>query len=114
VIPEVAPEPLPKVGGVAPARPDALDRWNEPLAPEERAALLDALAEAVRRRGLRVPTLFFVEVNRPLGFVASQGLIALTPLLAPLLGLDRLQNVGRLLADPATVDELVARLEEED
>lgn len=97
--------------GIAPTKTDALDLWNEPLDGAEREKLLDTIAEAIRRRGLTTPALFFVEINRPLGFVASQGLIALTPLLAPLIGLDRMQNVGRLLADPAAVDELVTRLE---
>ena len=93
------------------AEADSLDLWSEPLTTEERERLLDTVAEAVRRRGLTTPALFFVEINRPLGFMASQGIIALAPLLAPLLGLDRMQTVGRLLADPNAVDDLVRRLE---
>ena len=90
---------------------DSLERWSEPLTADERGALLETVALAVRRRGLQTPALFFIEMNRPLGFTACQGLIALAPFIAPLLGLDRVQKLGRLLADPRAVDELVTRLE---
>ncbi|GAB4459969.1 MAG: hypothetical protein OHK0029_23260 [Armatimonadaceae bacterium] len=92
-------------------RDSPLDLWNEPLTPQERHHLLDSVAEAIRQRGLQTPALFFIEMHRPLGFLAAQGLIVLTPMLAPLLGLDRVQKLGRLLSDPEAVEELVRLLE---
>lgn len=94
-----------------PADISPLDLWNEPLSPEERERLLNTVAAAVQRRGLQTPAVFALEMHRPLGFIASQSLIALTPFLAPVIGLEPMQRLGRLLAEPAAVDALIARIE---
>jgi len=86
--------------------------WDEPLAPDERERLLDGVAEAVVRRGLETPALFALEMHRPFGFLASQGLIVFAPLLAPLIGLDRMQSAARLLREPDAVEALIGRIEE--
>jgi hypothetical protein len=86
--------------------------WDEPLSAAEREALLDRLSEAVARRGLETPVLMALEVHRPMAFLASQGLIIAGPLLAPLLGLSRIQDLSRLLREPGAVDALIARIEE--
>lgn len=87
--------------------------WDEPLTSDEREKLLDTAAEAVVRRGLETPALFALEMHRPLGFIASQGLILLGPMLGPLLGMDRMQNASRLLREPGAVDALIRRIEEQ-
>ncbi|MDX1934341.1 MAG: hypothetical protein SFU56_17195 [Capsulimonadales bacterium] len=89
----------------------SLERWNEPLPPDRRERLLRSVAEAIRRRGLETPAVLALELNRPFAFIASQALIPFAPLLAPLIGIDRLQEVGRLLAEPGVTDELIARIE---
>jgi hypothetical protein len=95
----------------------ALAAWNEPLTAAEREELLDAIATRVHKWRLETPAIFALETHRPLAFVASQGMIGLTPLAGPLmnlfLGLDpeRLQRLSRLLAEPDGVDALIARLE---
>jgi hypothetical protein len=89
----------------------SLALWNEPLAPEEREHLLQTVTTAVARRHLQAPALFALEMNRPLTFLASQSLIALAPLIAPLIGLEKTQQIGRLLAEPGVVDALIARIE---
>lgn len=86
--------------------------WDEPLTPDERERILDAAAEAVVRRGLQTPALFALEMHRPFGFVASQGLIVLGPLLGPLVGIERLQNAARLLREPGAFDAIITRIEE--
>ena len=86
--------------------------WDEPLTPDERERLLDTAAEAVVRRGLQTPALFALEMHRPLGFIASQGLIVLGPLLGPLIGIERMQNAARLLREPDALDAIIARIEE--
>ncbi len=86
--------------------------WDEPLPAVERDALLGAAADAILRRGLAVPAVFALEMNRPLSFLASQSLIGLAPLLAPVLGIERMQRLARLLAEPGSVAELIRRLEE--
>lgn len=60
---------------------------GEPLAIEARLspddlAMLDELADAIVRRHLGTPALFFLESMRPLGFIGSQLMIVLRPLVA--------------------------------
>jgi hypothetical protein len=45
-------------------------------------AMLDELADAIVRRRLGTPALFFLESMRPLGFIGSQLMIVLRPLVA--------------------------------
>lgn len=87
-------------------------QWDEPLAPQERDALLDRMADEVAKRGLTTPALFALEIHRPFAFMASQGLILGGGLLAPLLGLERVQNLSRLLREPGAVESLIQRIEE--
>ena len=87
--------------------------WDEPLAPDEREALMDRVATEVARRGLETPAILFLEIHRPVAFLASQGLIVLGPLLGPLLGIERMQAFSRLLREPGAVDELINRIEDE-
>ena len=93
--------------------PAALDDWDKPLSPAERETLLGKIADAIRKRGLQTPALFALEMHRPLGFVASQGILGLIPTLGPLLGLERMKQAGRLLADPAAIEALILRLEDQ-
>ena len=82
-----------------------------PLPTEEREALLERLAEGIRARGLQVPALFALELNRPLGNTLAHGLVGLTPLLGPVLGAEKLDVAARLLAEPDAMDDLISRLE---
>jgi len=86
--------------------------WDVPLTEEERERLLDGFVRIVRRWGLETPATFALEMHRPLAFIGSQGLITLTPMLGPLLGLDWMQKLSRLLAEPGAIDALIARLED--
>jgi hypothetical protein len=94
-----------------PAELSPLDRWNEPLSAEERERLLNTVAVAIQRRGLQTPVVFALEMHRPLAFLAAQSLIGLAPLIAPLIGLEPMQRLGRFLAEPGAVDALIARIE---
>jgi hypothetical protein len=93
-------------------RPAALAAYDDPLPDAERDALLDKAARAVVSRGLEAPAVLALEMHKPLAFVASQALIVTTPLLGPLLGLGRMQNLTRLLQEPGAVEALLVRIEE--
>ena len=88
------------------------DHWNEPLEAQEREDALETAADMVVRRGLSVPAILALEMHRPLAFVFSQGVIGATPLLGPLLGLQRMKTVSRLLAEPDGVEALIRRIED--
>ena len=90
----------------------SLAQWNEPLPETEREALLEKIATQVARRGLSVPAIIALELHRPLAFTLSQGMIALTPLFGPVVGLSRMQSFGRLLAEPGGVEALIRRIED--
>lgn len=87
-------------------------QWNEPLPESEREAFIERVAELIVRRSLSVPAILALEMHRPLAFTLSQGMIALTPLFGPLLGLQRLQTLSRLLAEPGGVEALIHRIED--
>jgi hypothetical protein len=74
--------------------------------------LLDRVATQVVRRGLVTPAVFFLELHRPLSFLAGQATHALQPFLAPLFGYETVQRLARLLEDPANVDRLLDRIEQ--
>lgn len=94
--------------------PSAVALWEEPLPPEERDTLISRVADAVVRRGLQTTVLLALEIHRPLAFTLSQGMIVATPLLGPLLGLEAMQKMGRLLRDPEAYEALVEALSSTD
>ena len=86
--------------------------WDDPLTTEERDALIEKVSEAVVKRGLQTPAILFLEVHKPLSFIASQGLIVTSPLTAPFIGLDNVQSISRLIADRNNIEALIARIED--
>ena len=90
----------------------SLAQWSEPLPEAEREALLERISTQVVKRGLSVPAILALEMHRPMAFMLSQSMIALTPLFGPLLGLERMQTFGRFLAEPGGVEALIRRIED--
>jgi hypothetical protein len=93
------------------APPPAADDGSGDPGAAEGEALLDQVAAAVVRRGLVAPAVFFLELNRPLAFLAGQATHVLVPFLAPLVGVGKMQEVARVLNDPQNIDRLLARIE---
>jgi hypothetical protein len=88
------------------------DRWETPLTIEERDALITKWVDSLKKRGLITPVLFALEMHRPLGFLASQGMIVGAPFIAPFIGIERWQDTSRLLGDREAIKILIQRLEE--
>ena len=91
---------------------EAVFAWDEPLPDAERDALVARVAREVTGRGLQTPVLLLLEIHRPAGFLLSQGLIVLGPVLAGLVGLDRVQTLSRFLREPNAIDRLIAAIED--
>jgi hypothetical protein len=75
-------------------------------------ALLDELADAIVARRMTTPAIFFLESVKPIGFVGSQTMIFLRPLIAiawrePA----RWDQLQRVLERRESIELLVARLE---
>jgi hypothetical protein len=83
---------------------------------ESNAARRDQLAEDLARRldswRLTTPAIAFLEVHKPLGFFASQSLLALQPLLRLFLGDVHVEEYAALLEDGNGVELVIHRLEE--
>ena len=79
---------------------------------DEDLAMLDELADAIVRRRLGTPALFFVESMRPLGYVGSQMMVFLRPMVA-LVWADprRWDQVQRVLEVRGSMELLAQRLE---
>jgi hypothetical protein len=82
------------------------------LAPDD-LAMLDELADAIVRRHLATPALFFLESMRPLGFVGSQMMVFLRPVVALIwTSPERWDQVQRVLEVRGSMELLARRLEE--
>jgi hypothetical protein len=76
--------------------------------------LIEHLTEQISRWGLTMPAILLLQVTRPLSFIASQGLLLCQPLLSFVYDAPRVADYAELLADRASIDRLVTRLEEEE
>ncbi len=80
---------------------------------EADGAMLDELADAIVRRHLATPALFVLESMRPLGFVGSQMMVVLRPLVAMIWPApQRWDQLQRVLEVRGSMELLARRLEE--
>lgn len=89
-----------------------MDFWKNPLKEEEIEALIEKAAGEIRKRRLEAPAILFLEMNKPLSFLASQSAIVLSPLLVPFVGFDNVNDYSRLLESRDNVERLIRKLEE--
>jgi hypothetical protein len=80
---------------------------------EDDHKMLDELADAIVARHLATPALFFLESMRPLGFVGSQMMIVLRPIVQMVwTSPRRWDQVQRVLEERGSTELLCRRLEE--
>lgn len=97
-----------------PAFPPAQHTYPTPAtAPEGAAAALGHCLLWIQRAGLSAPALLFLELNRPLSFLAAHFCTALDPLLSPLFPGLQLESWTALLEQPGAWDEAIAALEQD-
>jgi len=89
-----------------------MDDLGEPLSEEETQKLVDDIASAIVRRRLETPAVMFLEMNKPISYIAGQGLIVAMPFLAPLVGAERMARYSRFLQKPENIERLIQRIEE--
>jgi hypothetical protein len=77
---------------------------------------LDDIVEEVAReivlRGMTAPAVHFLEANRPYRPLGADAMLFFDPFLHQVFGGD-LADASRILADDAGIEQLIARLEEE-
>ena len=86
--------------------------WDAPIYAEERDKVIERVAEGVVRRSMETPAILFLEMHRPLSFIASQSLVATSPFVAPFIGIENVQIAAQLLSDRENVERLISRIEE--
>ncbi len=86
--------------------------WDAPLGDDERDSLIDKIASAVIARRMETPAILFLEMHKPLSYIASQGLVVSSPFVAPLVGFDNVQRAVKLLEDRENVERLIRHIEE--
>lgn len=90
---------------------DALDALEASLDDEDRA-LLDKLADGIARRRLATAALFFLESMKPLGFLGSQAMRFLQPIVQILwTSPETYERVARILERRGSIELLCRRLE---
>ena len=79
---------------------------------EADSAMLDELADAIVRRHLATPALFFLESMRPLSFVGSQMMVFLRPMISLVwTNPARWDQLQRVLEERGSAEELARRLD---
>ncbi len=86
--------------------------WDAELPDAERDRLIESLVQKVHRYGLESPVIFFLEMHKPLTYIASQSLLLGSGFLAPLFGPENVQKYAKLLEDRANVERLIRGIEE--
>lgn len=88
--------------------------WDAAVPDDERDALFETVARAVRRWRLQLPATLFLEIHAPLSHLAGQGLIVFSPFLAALLpgGARDVQRCAKLLENPDNLRRLIDRISE--
>jgi len=95
------------------ARAFALGLGEEGVTAEEQA-LLEKVARLIVERDMAVPTVLFLESMGPVGFLGSQLLHALTPLLGLVCSQVELKKMARLLEKRESVFLLVEMIQKRD
>lgn len=86
-----------------------LRRQESPIEAED-LALLDRLARLLADRGLAIPAVFLIESLVPLGFLASQLVHAMTPIMGMVASPDDIERLARVLEREETPALFIERL----
>ncbi len=86
--------------------------WTEDLTPQERDDLIEKIAQGIVKRGMQTPAILFLEMHKPLTFVASQSLVVTSPFIAPFVGIGNVQLAAKLIEKRENIELLIDRIEE--
>lgn len=86
--------------------------WDAELSDADRDRLIEGLVRKVKRYGLETTAIFFLEMHKPLNYVASQTLLFGSGFLAPLFGPENVQQYSKLLEKRENVELLIRRIED--
>ncbi len=78
----------------------------------DQLTFVEKVAQKLTHLGLVGPAVLLLEVHKPLAFIGSQFLLVAQPSLNLFIPSPLTQNLVDLLADPAQMEQLIARLEQ--
>lgn len=83
-----------------------------PLTQERRDEVIDSIAKKVVGRHLQTPAVLFLDMHKPLSFIASQSMLVGMPLLGMLFGAQQMADLSKFLAERENIEALIARIED--
>jgi hypothetical protein len=86
--------------------------WTDELSDEERDRIIEKVAIGIVRRGMETPAILFLEMHKPVSFLASQSLVVISPFTAPFIGMENVQIASKLMEDRENIERLIRRIEE--
>jgi hypothetical protein len=86
--------------------------WDAELSEAERDRLIESVVQKVHRYKMESAMIFFLEMHKPLAYVASQSILLGSGFLAPFFGPENVQKYAKLLESRDNVELLIRRIEE--
>lgn len=83
---------------------------KDPLTPERRDEICQAMAERVAQFGMITPAIIFLEMHRPISFLGSQAMHFFSPIVGVFF--NNFEEYAFFFEDRTNVDRLVQKLEE--
>lgn len=81
--------------------------------PEQADQLIEKAAKLVQRYGMEVPAVFFLEMSKPVSFVAGSAVHMATPLVGTFLrDEDVVTDLANILSDRQLLEKLICRIEQ--
>jgi len=76
-----------------------------------RERVIERVARIVVERRLETPAMMFLESNRPLTFLAGQGMLAALPVVGAFIPPAEVEALSRVLDSEESLDRLIERIE---
>lgn len=85
---------------------------SQEISPERSQAIIEGVARRVVNMRLSAPAVLFLEMHKPLTFLASQAMTFVSPVFAAFFGFERMNEVAAFLRNRENIEALVERIEE--
>lgn len=85
---------------------------HTPLTDQQLDAAIDSMARKIVDRRLETAAVLFLEMHKPLSFIASQAALVALPMLGPLVGAQAMADFSKILRKRENIDLLITRIED--
>ena len=96
----------------APPDEQRLRDWTDDLPDEQRDRIIETVAREVVKRRMETAAILFLEMHKPVSFLASQGMVMFSPFTAPFIGMENVKVASKLMEKQENLELLVRRIEE--